>query len=133
MLWFGWFRRSDRSKKGDSDSVIEGLPVAMVGSRHRTRGIPYPMPRDLEETNRLDFQHYLLRHVLQRNFFAPIGVHPQSILDVGTGTGRWAREMASQFPSANVVGLDVNPPPANLAAEAGRADDIRPPHIRLLP
>ena len=131
MSWFGWLRRSPQGRSrhkgnpGDSD-VVEGLPVALVGGRQRTRGIPYVMPRDLEETNRLDFQHYLLRQALQRNFVAPIGGDPRDILDVGTGTGRWAREMAQQFPQANVVGIDVNPPPIDQAAEAGHGGDLRP-------
>lgn len=135
--WIRWFRRSssgDKSRsKTNSDAVIEGLPVALVGGRHRTRGIPYVMPRDLEETNRLDFQHYLLRHALQRNFVTPIGENPQSILDVGTGTGRWAREMAQQFPLANVVGMDVNPPPVDQAAEADQSGDLRPPNYTFVP
>jgi SAM-dependent methyltransferase len=72
----------------------------------------------MQEINRLDFQHYLLRHAFHGNYAAPIG-YPQSILDVGTGTGRWAREMAAQFPRATVIGLDIAPPP--LDAE-GRTD-----------
>ena len=91
------------------------------------------MPRDLEETNRLDFQHYLLRHALQRNFVAPIGETPRDILDVGTGTGRWAREMALQFPHASVVGVDVNPPPIDQAAAAGQGEVMRPPNYAFVP
>ena len=56
------------------------------------------MPRDLEETNRLDFQHYLLRQALQRNFVAPIGGDPRDILDVGTGTGAGRARWLSNFP-----------------------------------
>jgi hypothetical protein len=85
MRWFGWFRRSKPTE--------EGAPVAVIGGRIRKVGIPYVLPADLEEMNRLDFQHFLLRQTFKGNYAAPIG-EPQSILDVGSGTGRWAREMA---------------------------------------
>jgi ubiquinone/menaquinone biosynthesis C-methylase UbiE len=84
------------------------------------------MPTDLEEMNRLDFQHYMLRYALHGNYAAPI-TNPKSILDVGTGTGRWAREIAQTFPQANVIGVDVNLPPADSLAEEGKGD-VRPPN-----
>ena len=31
------------------------------------------------------------------------------MLDLGTGTGRWAIEFADQFPSASVTGIDLSP------------------------
>jgi SAM-dependent methyltransferase len=76
--------------------------------------VPYALPQDNEEINRLDFQHYLLRHAFRGNFAAPMG-SPRTILDVGCGTGRWAREVAQAFPAARVVGIDINPPPAEAA------------------
>ena len=123
MRWFGWFRRKT--------PVVEGAAVAMIGGRARKLGIPYVLPSDLEEMNRLDFQHFLLRQTFKGNFAAPIG-EPRDILDVGSGTGRWAREMAQLFPTARVVGLDVNPPPVDEAAEAGR-NDPPPPNYSFAP
>jgi SAM-dependent methyltransferase len=68
------------------------------------------LSRGLLESNRFDFQHNMLKYILQgQNFLAPIQ-SPHSILDVGCGTGRWASEVARQFPSARVVGLDRIPP-----------------------
>jgi SAM-dependent methyltransferase len=64
----------------------------------------------MREINRLDFQHYLLRYAFRGNYAAPIN-QPSSILDVGAGTGRWAREMAAQFPLADAVGFDIVAPP----------------------
>lgn len=42
-------------------------------------------------------------------FRAPIDKNPQSVLDVGTGTGIWAINFAEQFPSATVIGTDLSP------------------------
>jgi SAM-dependent methyltransferase len=41
--------------------------------------------------------------------FAPIGDHPQKVLDVGTGTGIWAIDFADQYPSAEIIGTDLSP------------------------
>ncbi|MBE3559654.1 MAG: class I SAM-dependent methyltransferase [Ktedonobacteraceae bacterium] len=84
------------------------LPPLSVERRFRD-DMPYVLPKDLDEENRLDFQHYALRYVFQGNFLAPLQ-NPQSILDVGCGTGIWAHEMKEQFPGAKVVGFDMEKP-----------------------
>ncbi|TDZ29488.1 7-dehydrocholesterol reductase [Colletotrichum trifolii] len=42
-------------------------------------------------------------------FLAPIGNSPQRVLDVGTGTGIWAIDFADEFPSSEVIGVDISP------------------------
>src|SRR5262249_2787590 len=118
MRWLAWLQRRQTR---ETEGVVE--PTVVIGGRKRTVGIPYMLPADLEEINRLDFQHYLLRHAFQGNYAAPIR-HPTSILDVGTGTGRWAWEMAAAFPQAHVIGLDINQPPSD--AVPGR--EVNPPN-----
>ncbi|MDE3230229.1 MAG: methyltransferase domain-containing protein, partial [Chloroflexota bacterium] len=86
-----------------------------VMGRRFLRGVPYVLPKDMDEVNRLDFQHYMMRYGLRGNYAAPVGA-PDSILDVGSGTGRWAMEMADLFPHARVAGVDVAPPPENTGA-----------------
>jgi ubiquinone/menaquinone biosynthesis C-methylase UbiE len=70
--------------------------------------VPYALPNNLQEVNRLDFQHYILRQALKTNYLAPLHkeIPPQSILDIGCGTGRWLAEVGSQFPGSRLVGLD---------------------------
>ncbi len=102
-----------------------------VGGRTHARGIPYVLPRDLEEMNRLDFQHYVLRQAFKGNFLAPVK-NALAIVDVGTGTGRWAREVATVFPYANVIGLDLHAPPVDEKAEAG-GEEMRPPNYTFVP
>lgn len=89
-------------------------------------GAPYLLPKDMEETSRLDFQHYVIRYALKGNYAAPLS-SPRTILDVGTGTGRWAREIAELFPNANVIGSDVVEPPADKLSSQGGYDP-RPPN-----
>src|SRR5579884_281287 len=137
MALFGWLRRGRRTgdaaalaERGAGGAVGEANPLMLIHGRTRTAGVPYALPRDMEEINRLDFQHYMLRFAFQGLYAAPIGA-PASILDVGTGTGRWAIEMAELFPAARVVGLDVNPPPPD--ERASRGVDMRPPNYQFTP
>ena len=123
MGWFGWLRTS---RKG-TPAVSTATAAWTVGGREYTPGVPYMLPTDMAEVNRLDFQHFMLRQALQGNYAAPLAT-PQSILDVGTGTGRWAREMAALFPNANVIGLDVMVPTIDDVAEEGTGPDLRPPN-----
>ena len=43
-------------------------------------------------------------------FRAPIGESPTNIIDIGTGKGTWAIEVADMFPQAVVRGVDLYPP-----------------------
>ncbi|KAJ5391064.1 hypothetical protein N7509_006554 [Penicillium cosmopolitanum] len=42
---------------------------------------------------------------------APLSKSPTHILDIGTGKGTWAIDIADQYPSATVRGVDIFPPP----------------------
>ncbi|KAK2810918.1 hypothetical protein FQN50_002509 [Emmonsiellopsis sp. PD_5] len=72
--------------------------------------VEYPLPNDEKEQDRLDICHRLFTLALgDRLYLAPIGKDPQRILDLGTGTGLWAVDMADMFPSATVIGNDLSP------------------------
>lgn len=102
MTWLRFWRRK---QVGHTEGTA---PQRIVGGRRFAAGVPYLLPNDLGEANRLDFQHYMLRFALKGNYAAPIS-RPQDILDVGSGAGRWAMEIAQQFPGANVIGVDIAP------------------------
>ncbi|KAI1764674.1 S-adenosyl-L-methionine-dependent methyltransferase [Hypoxylon sp. FL1150] len=77
---------------------------------HRYRYGTYPIPNDETEQDREDVKHVAFLELTRgKPFFAPIGSHPQKIIDLGTGTGTWAIEVAEMFPSAQVVGCDLSP------------------------
>lgn len=97
-----------------------------LGERRHLANAPYVLPSDEREISRLDFQHFMLRHALRGNFAPPIQ-QPRSILDVGSGTGRWAMEIAQFFPQANVIGTDlVEPKMESVSASLGNGLERRP-------
>jgi SAM-dependent methyltransferase len=87
-----------------------GLQAQCIDGRRLLIEHPYALPKELTDQDRLRFQHYALRHVLKGNYVAPLSDTTTRILDVGTGTEQWAYEMAREFPFAQVVGFDLEPP-----------------------
>ncbi len=79
----------------------------------------------MDEINRLDFQHYLLRAGIGGNFIAPVS-QPAAVLDVGAGSGRWAMEVAAKFPFARVIGMDLVPSAFDDGQALGHGLDTRP-------
>jgi ubiquinone/menaquinone biosynthesis C-methylase UbiE len=122
-VWQFWpFQR--RPRQTDTLNSIHA-PRRRIFGREYTAGVPYALPSDLDEMNRLDFQHYVLRQAFKGNYAAPIR-NPSSILDVGTGTGRWAKEMAALFPTANVIGLDIKEPVSDEQSAVATIPDLVP-------
>ncbi|KAF9568340.1 hypothetical protein EC968_002951 [Mortierella alpina] len=79
-------------------------------TRHSVESAPYMLPNDLTESERLDAQHYIVRYCFQGNYNVKLDrTVPLKILDVATGTGVWALEMAQEFPTAEIHGVDISP------------------------
>ncbi|PQE22047.1 hypothetical protein CJF30_00010016 [Rutstroemia sp. NJR-2017a BBW] len=71
----------------------------------------YPLPNDVLEQDRLNFQHRFLRMTIDgKLFISPVDTSgPINVLDIATGTGIWAVEFANEYPQSTVIGTDLSP------------------------
>ncbi|KUJ06936.1 S-adenosyl-L-methionine-dependent methyltransferase [Mollisia scopiformis] len=111
------------SQPSDSDSALGASLVSDTSSMrsslyeaveengrtyHKYKSGNYQLPNDEMEQNRLDLQHHLFHLTFDGKLaLAPIS-NPHVVLDMGTGTGIWAMEYATQNPSASVLGTDLS-------------------------
>lgn len=74
-----------------------------------SRTTEYWGPNDDRQNNGLDIAHHFMMMLKgDRLFDAPID-RPKRVLDVGTGTGILAMDMADAYPSAQITGTDISP------------------------
>ncbi|CZS95211.1 related to TAM domain methyltransferase [Rhynchosporium agropyri] len=112
------FDDNDSSYGGDLDAASETTSLYSLITRHvyengrryhSYRAGTYWGPNDDTAQENLDLFHHIFNLSLDGNLFlAPIGPNPQRILDIGTGTGIWAIDVADQYPSASVVATDLS-------------------------
>ncbi|RDW58504.1 hypothetical protein BP5796_12434 [Coleophoma crateriformis] len=109
---------------GDEDSTFEDDQESTISLSSSIRGHVYEngrryhaygereylAPNDEAENARLDMHHHLATLLINGKLHvAPIGQHPQRILDLGCGTGIWSIDMGDAYPSAEVIGVDISP------------------------
>lgn len=100
-------------------------PDPVVPQRRFLEESAYLLPKDAQEENRLNFQHYALTLTLGNHYLAPLPPGVRVIVDSGTGTRIWCVEMARAFPQSLVLGFDIDPalfgtrPPDNCLLRAG--------------
>ncbi|KAL8796300.1 MAG: hypothetical protein Q9195_001415 [Heterodermia aff. obscurata] len=76
---------------------------------HGYKAGSYPLPNDEAEWERLDLKHHAFKLLCSGNLhLAPLEA-PKKIIDIGTGTGIWAIEMADQYPNSTIIGTDLSP------------------------
>ncbi|KAH8813337.1 S-adenosyl-L-methionine-dependent methyltransferase [Xylogone sp. PMI_703] len=79
---------------------------------HGFRKGKYMFPCDEAEKDRMDIFHKFFlvarRDQLHSTPFIPNWDRGPRILDLGTGTGIWAIDMADKYPTAEVLGLDLS-------------------------
>ncbi|CAN8105464.1 unnamed protein product [Discula destructiva] len=94
---------------------------------HRYHEGKYFMPNDIPEQERLDLQHSIATRLFEGLHLAPVE-RPGRVLDIGTGTGIWAIEFATEHPESDVLGTDLSPiqpeyVPPNCRFEVDDAED----------
>ncbi|KAK4145804.1 S-adenosyl-L-methionine-dependent methyltransferase [Dichotomopilus funicola] len=95
---------------GSLTSSVSGHVWEYGRRYHAYRYGRYPVPNDEEEYKREALRHNMLKELLGgKLFMTPIRDNPQKIIDLGTGFGEWAIEVAEKFPSARVTGVDLSP------------------------
>ncbi|KAI8054679.1 S-adenosyl-L-methionine-dependent methyltransferase [Syncephalis plumigaleata] len=99
ISWRAWQRAITQEPTGTR--LVEGRTHVRIGNTCAL------LPSDLLETDSMDRFHYIVKHVLDGNYQGKLPYSPRKILDVGTGSGIWIREMAIEFPDSKVIGCDV--------------------------
>ncbi|RKP09146.1 S-adenosyl-L-methionine-dependent methyltransferase [Thamnocephalis sphaerospora] len=92
----------------DSSETVAKFTYAEGRRFHGTEDVPYFLPNDDEEADRLHAQHFMLRAVVGGNYITPLN-NPRRVIDVGTGPGTWIMDMAVEFPECDVLGVDITP------------------------
>ncbi|XWW99222.1 hypothetical protein V2A60_007231 [Cordyceps javanica] len=92
-----------------TDSIFEYR--ALHGRTYQvSKSTEYWGPNDEEQNEGLDLAHALITMLMGDQLFeAPLERTPAKILDVGTGTGIWALDVADTHPGASIVGTDISP------------------------
>ncbi|CAG9989984.1 unnamed protein product [Clonostachys byssicola] len=70
----------------------------------------YPLPNDAQEQSLDELKHYIMLELANGQLFmSDLDVIPTKVIDVGTGTGTWAIDLADKYPNSSIVGTDLSP------------------------
>ncbi|KAK3846370.1 MAG: hypothetical protein J3R72DRAFT_363346 [Linnemannia gamsii] len=89
------------------------LPLRrLLGGReyYPDKTLPYLLPCDEQESERLLLQHYVIRYAFGANIIPPIDTTiAGKVLDCGCGPGTWVMEMATEYEDLDFYGFDISP------------------------
>lgn len=104
--------------RSETTSIASAIAKGRIenGRRYQaTKEDDYWGPSDEQQFEAFEISHilFLVLDYHQPNvlFHAPIGDSPTHILDIGTGKGSWAFDVADFYPTATIRGVDLFPPP----------------------
>ncbi|GAP86434.1 putative methyltransferase domain-containing protein [Rosellinia necatrix] len=92
----------------DSTRSITELDVDYVVENGRRYCGSYYMPNDEDEQVRLQLLNQVYLKVFDGELTTVPLESPTQILDVGTGVGEWAIDMAERYPDCEVTGTDIS-------------------------
>ncbi|KLO14705.1 S-adenosyl-L-methionine-dependent methyltransferase [Schizopora paradoxa] len=100
-----------------TDDIAETLFKESHGRWLNTMQPLYQLPVDEDENKRQEYFHKMMYMILgEKNYIGPVqevlalpSHRPKEILDIGTGTGDWAIQLADEFPDVEVTGVDLAP------------------------
>ncbi|KAM7190841.1 secondary metabolism regulator LAE1 [Rhypophila sp. PSN 637] len=103
----------------DDASLVESSTASLsesireyrrIHDRTYTQKTDYWGPNDEKQNEGLDISHHWMTLLFDGKLvMAPIGKKPKAFLDIGTGTGTWALDVASEYPETQVIGIDISP------------------------
>ncbi|RHZ85570.1 hypothetical protein Glove_64g96 [Diversispora epigaea] len=104
---------NENSKEEIDECILDSFRYNEGRRFHNTIDAKYFFPNDIEESDRLQEEHYLFQHAWKGNFSSPVqstlNQPGATVLDVGCGPGSWVIDMAHTFSSAIFIGLDISP------------------------
>ncbi|KAJ0119612.1 methyltransferase domain-containing protein [Diaporthe amygdali] len=100
----------DDDNYADTDFVFEN------GRRYHAPAsgrVVYPLPNDESEQERDDMKHKLALWMMhEKLLYSPVEESLEQggmVLDLGTGTGEWAMDMAQRYGKSQIFGCDISP------------------------
>ncbi|KAI1488595.1 S-adenosyl-L-methionine-dependent methyltransferase [Biscogniauxia mediterranea] len=94
-----------------SASILEYRTIQGRTFHSERHNSSYFTPNDDQQLQSQDLTHQYLTILFDNKLYLPPlrGEDLQRVLDVGTGSGIWAIELADQFPHVEITGTDLSP------------------------
>src|SRR5690554_6166725 len=104
---------TNSTAQSETTSLSSSLQEWLVENGRRYHAYYGPdknmMPTDEIEQERLDIHHEILLLIANGEIYKAPVRNAGKVLDLGTGTGIWAIDYATEHPEAEVIGLDLSP------------------------